>query len=248
MVVEANLTIISLAGVLGLATLLAKKNFIIPLFLLTLYLVSPRNANTIGLVPVSMLAATGILDLIVPALKNLAVPPKSWGLLACYLILVAVMGSHGKMMDFSKTQLSSANQQAMQWVRENTLTDARFWVITGTSSLYVDPVLEWFPALAERQNISTIQGREWVRGEEFFAYAGKIQGVQKCYWLDAVCVEQAQRSLPEFDYIYLPKQCIGEPDCSGPLAEQTSPLYLSLLQSNYQTLYENDSVAIFKKK
>lgn len=251
MVVEPHLTVVSLAGVLGLAILLAKKNFIIPLFLLTLYLVSPRNANTVGLIPVSMLAATAILDLMVPALKNLSVPPKILGLLACYLILVAVMGSHGKMIEFSKTQLSSDNQQAMQWVRENTLPTARFWVITGTSSLYVDPVLEWFPALAERQNISTIQGREWVHGEEFFAYAGKIQGVQKCYWLAAGCVEQKQKSLLlVFDYIYLPKQCLGEPDCSGSLAEQVSPLYLALSQekSDYQIVYQNEGVAIFSMR
>lgn len=246
MVTEANLTIISLVAILGLALSLAKKNFLIPLFLLMLYLVSPRNANTIGIIPVSMLAAIGILDFIVPALKNFPVSSKAWRILAGYLILVVALGSHGKMMELSKTHLTTPNQDAMAWVRTNTHPNDRFWVITGNSVLYIDPVLEWFPALAERTSISTIQGREWVHGEQFFDYAANIQLVQNCYWQDAACIETKQTSLPPFDYLFLPKQCTGQPNCSGELTMQTSPLYLSLVQAKYQTVYENSGVAIFK--
>ncbi len=58
--------------------------------------------------------------------------------------------------------------QAMQWVSENTAPNSRFLLLTGSSGIMSDPIQEWFPALAERESQTTMQGLEWNLNKDFF--------------------------------------------------------------------------------
>lgn len=247
---EKYLPILTLAGLCGLIVTLAKKEYFLPALLALPYLVNPRNADTVAIVPLAMLSAIAIVDYLLPGINSLAKDPhrRISKLLGAYLLIVALGGAYNQMNEFMSTTLSKSAREAMQWVKENTPDNSTIYTITGNPHLFVDPVLEWLPVFADRHNVSTIQGREWVNGSQFFTYAGKIQEAQACYWQGLSCLETSMTNLPKFDYIFLPQKCTGQPNCTGALAEITSPLYLALLNSDYRIVYQNETIAIFENR
>ena len=136
----------------------------------------------------------------------------------------------------------------MEWVRQNTPAEARFLVLTGTSSVSCDSVLEWFPALTGRQSLLTVQGTEWTQGANFNNYVRSTYAVQDCLLEgDAACLDAAvPRS--DYDYIYLSKQ-LRVDNCVLLAEPQTFPYFLEHMRtdSSFQTVYETDDVIIFGK-
>ena len=51
----------------------------------------------------------------------------------------------------------------MAWISDNTDEAAEF-ISISTQPWWLDPISEWFPALAKRNNINTVQGTEWLPG------------------------------------------------------------------------------------
>jgi hypothetical protein len=151
-------------------------------------------------------------------------------------------------LGLSSATLYPPDQQAMNWVREHTPASSRFLVLTGTSSVSCDSVLEWFPALTGRQSIFTVQGTEWTQGKNFTEYVASTYGSQECLSSgDASCLDAAvNRSA--YDFIYLSK--ILRVDNCLPLAPyRTFPAFLEHIQADhsFQTVYETDDVIIFEK-
>jgi hypothetical protein len=241
MVSESPFSLLAMAGLLGLFGALSKKEWLIPAFLLAPYLVNPRNASVVALVPWSILAAQFLL-----AQWNESKPSAWWraGAVA-YLLFLNLTGAYLSLLHFSQTALQPPLVQAMQWTKDNLPPQSRFLVLTGNPSFFSDPVTEWFPALTGQHSISTVQGREWIQGDTFFAYTSQIQSTQACYWKDAACLQKETQGLPAFNFLFLPKKCTPSADCEGILATQTSPLYTSLLSAQTPLVFENDSVAIF---
>jgi hypothetical protein len=126
--------------------------------------------------------------------------------------------------------------QAMQWVSENTSPDSRFVLFTGSSGIMSDPIQEWFPALAERESQTTMQGLEWNLNQDFFPRLQSLITLQACTTLDCVNQWSANTSL-SYDYLLI----------------QKSNATLSLLNSvkldaSYVQVYENSTFVILQKK
>ena len=49
---------------------------------------------------------------------------------------------------------------------------------------------EWFPVLARRVSVGTVQGHEWLPGREFYRRMTQYAELAKCRDTDAECVEQ----------------------------------------------------------
>jgi hypothetical protein len=145
----------------------------------------------------------------------------------------------------STSSLSESDREAMRWVRDNTPEDARFVVLTGTNSVSCDLVLEWFPALADRQSIYTVQGTEWTQGADFTSFVRSTYTVQACLTNgDITCLD---REVPrsEYDYLYISKT--PRQDCRTIHIKNAFHYFLESMEfeSGFSKVYESDGVIIF---
>ncbi|MGA7194641.1 MAG: glycosyltransferase family 39 protein [Anaerolineales bacterium] len=126
--------------------------------------------------------------------------------------------------------------QAMQWVSENTPLNSRFLLLTGSSGIMTDPIQEWFPALAQRESQTTMQGLEWNLNKDFFPRLQSLITLQACTNLDCVNNWSANIGL-SYDYLLIQK------------SNATLPLLNSVkLNMGYVQVYENSSIVIFQKR
>ncbi len=132
------------------------------------------------------------------------------------------------------TSLKPSAIQAMEWIRDNTSVGSKFLVLRGESGAMVDPVQEWFPALAERRSQTTLQGLEWTLAGQFMTRLGDLYALQACGNVD--CVEDwSARSGLEFTHLYVEKVRIQ------------AALHTSISESpDYDSIYENPEIIIYQ--
>ncbi len=227
---------------IGLIWNLYKRQFFLPVWLALHFFVEPRSAEAFAFLPACILAAQTLVDVLSALMdrvrKSATVPDftqrKGWTLFLLGLMLLWFVQSG--LYDFALINTSlipPAPQAMLEWVRENTSSDARFLVLTGQASVMIDPLQEWFPALAERHSLTTQQGYEWTLGVDFFPRLDQLSALQEC--LDAACVEAwVAESGSSFDYALVSK-------------EQAAGLISSFQQAGYHMVRENEAIALLKK-
>jgi hypothetical protein len=98
--------------------------------------------------------------------------------------------------------LTRGDIQAMEWVKENTSGDAEFFVVPSSTWWETDAVGEWFPALAERKNVLTVQGTEWL--PDYQKNISDFKDLNKSIQSGSFTLEELQNKFSEVNYIYLP--------------------------------------------
>ncbi len=125
------------------------------------------------------------------------------------------------------TALTPGDRAAMQWVAQHTPPASRFLVVSGRV-WQLDKISEWFPALANRTSVSTVQGSEWLPG--FNAGADAADAFQaRCHAADGRCLAQwADATGRSFNHAYVPMMAIDP--CCAPLiaALRHDPGYIPL--------------------
>jgi hypothetical protein len=129
-----------------------------------------------GAAPASLLAAHGVLDVLVPATWRLVERSRgalserqrvSWrrGVVVIAIGLGFIPAVTGSLESAGRAgALSPGEREAMFWVRDNTPTST-VTVSLARAPWGSDDVSEWFPALSERRSATTTQGFEWTRTE-----------------------------------------------------------------------------------
>ncbi|MFN3492189.1 MAG: hypothetical protein ACK40V_08225, partial [Anaerolineales bacterium] len=131
--------------------------------------------------------------------------------------------------------LKPAEREAMMWIKENVDSDTKIISVTGNPSPEIDPFIEWFPALTERRNQSTIQGYEWLLGGNFFVRYSDLSELQKCK--SATCVEDwSLRTALDYQFVVITH--IKEND----LINQSF-----INSETYQQVYANDEIVIYQR-
>lgn len=97
--------------------------------------------------------------------------------------------------------LGSDDRALMEWVRRSTPPDARFAVLSDETWARADEA-EWFPYLADRVSVVTMQGREWL--PDWQVLEAERQALLAC--TDRACVDDWV-SRHDVDYIYLADDC-----------------------------------------
>ncbi len=132
-----------------------------------------RFSPLAGAAPVSLLAAHGTLDVLVPAVWRLAA--KASGatavsrqgavrrMVVVVVVALAFIPAMNAAIDATgpDAALTPSQRAAMTWVREHTPTETRT-VSLATAVWGSDIVSEWFPALSGRTSMTTTQGYEWA--------------------------------------------------------------------------------------
>jgi hypothetical protein len=157
---ETFLPLVSFLGLAGLFASLVSRCPYVAVWLFSVYLLQSRAPNQRAIVPFALLIGYGVMEL-----RRLRfVRDASLGtvrVLAVSLVLFLCLSGGLACLEFSfYNQLSGDLRAAMAWARDRTPESSRF-LVAPSGPWYTDRVGEWFPVLAERQNVGVIQGREW---------------------------------------------------------------------------------------
>lgn len=247
---EPYLDILGSLGFLGIAFLLFRKNYFLPFMLLVIYAAQPRSAHVIASFPLAMAGGYFIVAVLLPALSNDLPARKTPATLFVILGIFIFINSLYYAFTLSKWSLSESEIKAMQWVSDNTLPNERFLVLTGEETAYCDTVSEWFPALTNRRNIITIQGTEWMAGEQFVENAIQIANLQACINREIDCLTREMQGLEiQPKYIYISVQPPAE-NCKTADSNYISRIVaLSMQRSDqYKLAYQTEAVVIYQAK
>ena len=252
---EPYATLIGILGLIGLVSRLARRDYLLPLWLVIPFVVEGRSAAGPAAIPLAMLAASGLVDVVLMATQDRArkeapleqVSSVERGVFF-YLLAYLIFSAYQFGWNISHATLYAPDQEAMHWVSQNTPEGSRFLVLTGTTSVSCDSVLEWFPALADRQSIYTVQGTEWTQGANFNKYVRSTYAVQECLSQDAACFMEAVEPL-DYDYVYVSK-VLRVNNCVPLSSPRSFPYFLSTMMQadNFEVVYETSGVIIYRRR
>jgi hypothetical protein len=188
--IVSPLPIAALLDLLGqVHNLLVRRPFLVA-WRFALCFLDLRFALVAAVIPLSLLAADGLFDVVMPAVRSLmarrtpgeVASPEPVGqpgtpgastfagqpvgrlgwLVALGAVAVVVSALLAPSVFLAPhVALSPADRAAMDWVRTTQPVDRRF-VVLATDTWGSDDLSEWFPALTGRATLDTSQGLEWV--------------------------------------------------------------------------------------
>ncbi|HTP00045.1 MAG TPA: hypothetical protein VMJ64_01625 [Anaerolineales bacterium] len=255
---ERFATVITVLGLIGFVVKCIRRDWFLPVWLLVPFVIEPRSATAIAALPLAILAGYGLADFVIPKIASLASGTPAEGadwtsymedsravkLMLAYVLFSMFVGAFAYDLSLARYVIPDASKEAMQWVHGNTPEGSRFVVLTGRPDAFSDPSTEWFPVLADRTSVNTVQGQEWTLGSKFMPVLYDLPKLQACLNAGPACVEKwATDHKAGFDYLYLEKpadETAAEP--SGLL------LYQLRQDSQYSLVFENSGVAVFERK
>lgn len=136
--------------------------------------------------------------------------------------------------------LSRAERGAMYWVARGTPARSRFLVIAETS-WEIDRTGEWFPVLAERVSVATVQGTEWLPNRTFRRKEREYNAVQGCGgWLSSCLDDWSRATGNGFTHVYVPR--IAGRECCRVL------LYSLAHDPRYELIYDGPGAQVFANR
>jgi hypothetical protein len=250
---EPYLDLLGVFGVLGMLLLVIKKQYFIPVMFMLMYLVQPRSAHTVGNIPLALAAGLFITEVLLPAISKIDGANTSRGIGVFLAILTPYLLVNSIYQGFllSQNHVSKSERTAMQWAKENTPRNSKFLVVTGEPDAMCESSAEWFPALTERESLSTLQGREWLLGNKFGEFIGHRASIQGCIDEGMGCLERESGYFgTDYDYIYVPIQT-PTVNCKSveTFNRTTRGLIIALEHTReYSVAYRSEKVVLFKKK
>jgi hypothetical protein len=239
---EPYLQLIAIFGLIGLFATLARREFLLPVWVIAPLFLEPRSAPQFMVIPLAMLAGIGLIDVVVPGLQRLAdLPSKLMSravagfLIFAFVYLLFAAYLVGSKLASSLT-LQPSEREALSWVRLNTPRDSRFVLLTGAGPL-VDPLAEWFPALTVQKSLDTVFGTEWLANESFAGALSGYEMLQQCLDQNELCLQSwAAESGQGYSYVLIRRQSFD-------------PLLVQSLRRSaaYKLIYESATILIFEK-
>lgn len=210
---EPLFPIVAAAGTFGAVVAIAYGRWFLVAWLALTVLSEMRALATFVVVPSALLAAFFGVHVILPSIRHALeldrrpgearVRTSLLGLgIAGVALIGAVQGDLGEARFLRP--VSDADRAAMSWIAERTPSDARFLVIPQRV-WQADREGEWFPYLAERESVATVQGTEWIAGE-FQARSTWYWQAWSCAFQGADCLDALAREVT-FTHVYLPATC-----------------------------------------
>lgn len=143
-------------------------------------------------------------------------------------------------------KVTKEERQAMNWISNNTKDDAKFLVVPNSPSKHwgAERTHVWFPTLAKRESLITMQGYEWVLGE--FQKRSIAQfDAWNCTTKNDICLENMRKkSKIAFTHVFISNPLPKIDDNNKCCDVLTNSLKNS---SNYELIYENVRASVFKR-
>lgn len=261
---ESPVSFISIFSFLGILYSIYKKEFIYIVWFISLVILDPRSADRSTILPISILASIAITEIILPNFKkNGNLPTTNSRIESLFKETSKHISNPSfwvlgiiifQMLIISFTQIYSNNQglgsikQAdyidMLWVKQNTPSGSTFLVLSSVADWQLDRYSEWFPVLANRTSINTVQGTEWLPNNAYSSSEEKYKNLKQCFYTGSICVTNwLNRNSYKADYIYITKgTCLPQAIyCTDSIIQDF------LKNKSYENIYHSQSSFIFKK-
>lgn len=253
---EPYMTVVAVLGVIGIIQKVICRDSLLPLWVIVPFLIAGRSATNLVIIPLAMLAAIGLAEVLLPALRvsvrgeaeqSAKVTAVERNVIL-YLMLFMVFSAYQFGFQLSGAALPTSEREAMAWVRQNTPNGTRFLVLSGEASVACDAVAEWFPMLANRQSLFTVQGNEWTLGDGFKPFIREAANLQICSRATPECINSAT-SINDYDYVYFSKNLRSE-NCEPLLLTQSYLYFAEKVREDaqYEVVYETDEVMVYKPR
>jgi hypothetical protein len=250
---ESSPAVFAVLSLVGVFSSLSKQKYFLPLLTGVTIIFLQRSGPNFLMFPIAILAAIGIGEVLLvatekhqlqdqfsgPARQKLTTLSKIMlGFLLVNLLYSTLSVSGSPDSPLHAVQPEEA--EVMAWIKENTPADGNFLVISD-KFWWEDLHGEWFPVLAERHSVNTLQGAEWLPGEAFNQALTWRAAAEFCLDQPAGCLEQAQveYDIP-FNYVFLVKQ--------SETSSENSTLFFErelLEDPHFILLFENNAGAVF---
>jgi hypothetical protein len=181
--------VIAIGAIVGAVVALRRRELMLPIWLIAIWIVDSRAGSTFSMVPMAMLAAYLLLWLRSDWLPAAGTRPLAfirrhpWWAFGVPALLIALVTANylSVLRTASPTHALSREQRAaMEWTAEHAGADAVFAVVSGSPAWANDAVSEWFPALTRRQSAGTVQGYEWLGAAEWERQVTAYEDLQEC--------------------------------------------------------------------
>jgi hypothetical protein len=246
--------VIAILALVGFFIQLARKEYLLPTWLLLALMADPRGGLPASVVPASLLAMTTISIGIAPQLVKMQLGSSATGewidslkttigrFFWCSLIILLLTNAFFQSFLLSNRFLGTEELNALQWVKSHTTPSERFLILEWENAWALSPLLEWFPALTDRRSITTIQGTEWLAGDNGFVLQGeRFSKSHLCLYDNVSCLDGLTKDpAAQFDYVILSLKVPGA-------ANRQSSLFVSLENSTeFQMIHSSPGVKIFQ--
>jgi hypothetical protein len=208
---EPLFPVIGVLALLGGLASLKRRAVTLPVWWVVTLALDARAGATYAVVPLALLAGIGVVEVLRPFLvvrspswraNGLAVAVTAFFVVYCTLAAM-VRDADAGAEAATLTSLSRDERDAMRWVAVNTPPASRFFVVPDVGWPY-DKVAEWFPVLAERQSVATVQGREWLPNGEFARYVDLYGPAQSCGGRGTDCLDRwVAESGASFSHVFI---------------------------------------------
>ncbi len=228
-------------SVVGMVRVAGQRRWWLPAWILAIGMLDSRSLHILSAIPMAILVAIAVKEVLAP----LVTPPRLRIALAASAVAYGLITTPWALPDVIRT-IPRTDRAAMQWVRDNTPQDAPFLVVTERGWAE-NSVGEWFPALAERPSLSTVQGYEWLPQGAFWTQMRRFFAAQSCGSQDTACLDQVRASAGyDYAYVFVPSEKFtqrqdssAEPCCSS--------LVLSMKQDpRYELVYARGGAYVFR--
>lgn len=151
----------------------------------------------------------------------------------------------------SQRHISDSERNAMHWIEKNTPEDSMFLVITGDQNAFCDMINEWFPSLTKKESLTTVQGSEWLLGNDFGKNMIQVHKLQGCIDEGLDCfTRKSDQFEKSFDYVYI---SIAPATQNCRLSDSSSRTNRGLIIAmdnapEFSAVYRSTSVVIFEKR
>ena len=245
---EPLFPVIGVLAVLGGLASLKRRALAFPIWWAVTLALDARAGETYATLPVSLLAGIGVAEVMRPLLL---VRAESWrrnalattvaGFFVVYCTVAAMIrdadvGAEAAVL----ASLSRDERDAMRWAAANTPAGSRFFVVPEAGWPY-DKVAEWFPVLAARPSVATVQGREWLPNGSFARSVALYRTAQACGGRGADCLDRwAAESGAPFSHVFIARPPGG--GCCRQLHESLRA------DPRYALVFDGPGGAIFERR
>jgi hypothetical protein len=251
--------IITALGILGILVMIARRQWMLPTWLALTVLIDPRAGMTFATVPLALAVVPLLPELVsrmdsaqgaATTIETASMPAllRSHPAAAILLLLLLVVA----LSTASRTAINGTNPlyglqpdhvAAMAWARQNSKSDAQFAVVTNRD-WGSDYLSEWFPVVAERRSVATVQGSEWKGFPAYLHRLAMDRQLQDCAVRTAACLDDWLKGWDlQGIYFFLPKGQLYGPtspsDCCPALRETLRA------SSRYRLVYDGPGATIF---
>jgi hypothetical protein len=265
---EPLFPVIGALAIVGAFATLTRRLAFLQIWWLLIILLDTRAGATYASIPVALLAAIALTEVLGPAIAR---PPSwvtpvgaigrsnGWGMVQtaprhrrwAVGVVFAVLLGYGIASSLVTrpglnaegrflTDLTADDRAAMAWVARRTPPTSRFLILVGGAAggWWADRVGEWFPVLGERVSVATVQGSEWLPDHAFDTHVRQYDELQGCAVWGSACIEQWSRTHHRPYSHVYIPKTLAYP-CCGPL--ETALRHDPL----YQLVFDGPGAAIF---